>query len=115
MLEDRPMWATRLFDLYVGPHGGEYAEFIGRQESLREDLMFLLEKMGHFEEFPPNHQEMLDKLGRVNASTCDKPSWDKSLLDRVLDTEHEIIDRFYGDCFGKKLFGKFALEQEQDA
>ena len=39
ILDNEPAWCTRLFEWYCGPEGGEYCNYIGRQESLVHDFI----------------------------------------------------------------------------
>jgi len=94
MLEKEPMWYTRLVDLYVGPRGGEFCQYIGHTESLLNDFISLMRSVG-YGDIIEQAIDQLKRLGRVNAAPVGGVSWDDDLLRRVCESEKDVIDRFY--------------------
>lgn len=87
VLEDVPAFATRLFEMYVGPEGAPFVDFIGRLENIKEDMEVVLSRLG-------NPMELDNVTGKINAIDKDV-SWDDYLLERVLKIERPTIERFY--------------------
>jgi hypothetical protein len=59
VLEEIPAYVTRLYELYCGPPNCEYANYIGRTETLEKDLKEILKKNVsvphlHKSVYPPN-------------------------------------------------------------
>jgi len=91
MLENEPLWYTRLIEQYVGPRGGEFCNFIGRTEHLLEDFYEAMSSIGYDIEI---HRSGLAALGKRNA--IDQTiQWSDDLQTRVLKTEWAMIERFY--------------------
>lgn len=86
-----PMHLTRMYDLYCGPEGGEAVDFIGRQETLRQDVRQLFGRS-------------FDEVPRVNTSKTDKPVIDDGLLLEVVDMERFVVERFYGAAKYKRNY-----------
>lgn len=42
-----PAWATRLFEQYVGPEGGEFCRFIGHTETIELDFCSIAGSLGY--------------------------------------------------------------------
>lgn len=91
ILEAEPAWATRLFESYVGPEGGEFCQFIGRTETLRSDLAQLLI---HFN-YRIDPADLL-KVPKANKSATPPPFLPDELRDRICREERVLIRRFYG-------------------
>ena len=81
MLDEEPAWVTRLFEMYTGPEGGEWVDFVGRQEHLNQDLIVILNlRLGmncSVDQLPPD---------RTNARPM-KVEWREDLKHRILDSE----------------------------
>lgn len=101
VLEEEPMFCTRTFELYVGPDGGEFCDFIGRTESLKEDFIELLWGFGYRDEVNAHMDNLLSSKPRNVRK--DPVSWDPGLLRLLEDQERPTIQRFYNSQ-NKKWF-----------
>lgn len=83
-------WATHLFEQYVGPFKSEFCDFIGRAETIVEDLEQLLGWLG----IPCS----LDRLApvRVNCRKIPPQEWTAEMRQAVLRSEHRAIEQWYG-------------------
>jgi len=93
-IEHEPAYVSRMFEWYIGPVGFEYVNYVGRYESLADDLVHVLAHLG--ETFDP---DLLHRLDPVNVSrkACGEPVWDPALKRRVLELEAPAIRRFYAE------------------
>jgi hypothetical protein len=93
-IEHEPGYVSRMYEWYIGPPGHEFVNFIGRHESLVEDLVRVLLLLGHqFDERAlQNHQPE-----NVSLKRCGEPIWDSRLKRRLLELEAPAIRRFYSD------------------
>lgn len=95
VLRAEPAWCSRMFEDYVGRQGHEI-DFVGRFESLADDLVRALRTSGAtFDE------RAIRQTPPVNVSTTPdvSASWSDALADRVRRSERAAITRFgYGDC-----------------
>jgi hypothetical protein len=94
VLSLEPAWCSRMFEDYVGPRTAEI-DFIGRYESLADDLVRALHAAGEtFDEAairntPPSN---------VSSVNPDLATWPSDLAERVRYSEREAIRRFgYGE------------------
>lgn len=101
MIRLHPGWYSDMIRLYVGPKGGEYCKFIGRTEHLPDHLLQILR--GYRYKIPTGDDKALYKSKKKNTSYDRSNSrvkvmlnWTSELKDEVLETEREVIDRFYG-------------------
>ena len=102
-------WVTRMFELYVGPGGGEVTSFIGRAETLVEDTAALLKLCKR-----PCDLEVLRAVGQVNTMPTYKIEWKPWLRDLVLDEEDRTIARFYSKATeDRRLYAKLHYEGQQ--
>jgi len=90
VLEDEPLWYTRLIELYVGPNDGEWCNFIGRTETLVEDFILLMNSFG------VKGIEKLMTIPNIHGIRH-HVEWDGCLKERVLESERLVISRFYGE------------------
>jgi len=101
LLETEPAWATRLIGWYVGPEGGEFANFIGRTETLTADLANLLVNFGYQCE-----ADALLQRPRLNLSFTPPPAIPDELRNRICREERVLIRRFYGtETATKRWYG----------
>ena len=87
VLDCFPGYVSALYDYYTLPP----VDFVGKQESLTEDLVEVLNRMGlHFDE------SLIRESAPVNASRGKEKQidWDSELRDRVLRAEQAAIQRF---------------------
>ncbi len=105
MLKEEPLWYTRLAELYLGPEGAEFCRFIGRTETLADDFVEIMQKLGYVWEIRRYGKRVM-KLGKVHRTKKRIPEWDADLKTGVLETERKIIQRFYGENFNKRWFCK---------
>lgn len=92
LLDWEPSWCTRLFESYVGPPGGEFVHFIGRTETLTEDFVTVVRKMGYGDD---DVIEAVRNTPRANVIEMEAPLPD-ALRDRILHEDRAIIARFWG-------------------
>lgn len=96
MLNNHAGWVTRLFDQYVGPEGGEFADWIGRQETLSRDFIQLIGTFSHPGLMQKKTRAILES-DRQNVGKITSVKWDPGLRVAVEYVEREAIQRFYGE------------------
>ncbi len=89
MLEEEPCWATRLFEGYVGPEGGEFVDFVGRTCSLREDLCQVFDLLRI-----PTDRPFIMIYPQVNCLS-ERLEWPPGLQERLLKSERVILRRWF--------------------
>lgn len=105
MIEEEPAWFTRLVDLYVGPEGEEFVDYVGRIENLYRDTARMLIRSGTItgRDEDTMQYEIEQRFARpVNhTSKREMPvEWDTALKVEVLHFEKAVIERFYSDMRG---------------
>ena len=114
MLEKEPLWYTRLIEQYVGPSGGEFLDYIGRTETLERDFCEAMTIFGYGEEIEEATTRISD-IGKCNTSKErlakkqvkeKKVEWCPDIKARVLETERQVIARFYEDNFDRRKYCK---------
>lgn len=104
MVELEPGWCSRLFEWYVGPRGGEFVDFIGRTETLVDDVKAVLIYLGYADEVERNQDE-LGRL-RVNESQTPRPDMSNSLAELILRSERTALSQFWEpETASKRWFG----------
>ena len=90
--ELQPGFLTRLFERYVGTRERPLVDRIGRVETLRSDLKQFL---GEFGETVPN-PNVMDELAdyNTNGRGAPRPPYEPHALQRVVETERTIFERF---------------------
>ena len=91
VLRLEPAWCSRMFEDYVGRTTAEQINFIGRYESLTDDLVEALRMAGmSFDE------QAIRTTPPVNISNVshDLTRWSPDLAERVRSSEHRAIARF---------------------
>ena len=103
MIEHEPGWATRLMGWYAGPENGEFCTFIGRNESLVEDLAEMLGRFGYSAD-----RQILAAMGRKNATgPSSRVEVPDALREWICREERVLIRRFYGPgTMSKRLYRK---------
>lgn len=101
VLVEHPCWCTRLFELYVGPKGGSFCDFIGRTETLEDDFIQLMKGVGYKTD---SWRPILNLMSPKNVA-FGHIEWDERLRLEVMRTERPIIDRFYGRG-NRRWFGR---------
>lgn len=96
-VERYPVWLSRFYDLYVGPKDSEYVDFIGRTETLEEDLYSFLVWIGY--DVPRIRTPPINKTPAKYKATCDAAS-----AKCIKKNEQEIYQRFYGENTGLRFF-----------
>src|SRR5262245_12966531 len=91
VLRLEPAWCSRMFEDYVGRSREQEIDFVGRFESLADDLIRALRMAGT--SFDP---EAIRSTPPVNASTVsrDLSRWTQELAGRVQRSERRAILRF---------------------
>ena len=106
MLKSEPLWYTRLIEQYVGPQGGEFVHWVCRTTTLREDMKDILKILRV--DLTSSVLAAIDNSKKENVASA-KISWDLCLKEEVLRTEHQVLDRFYGDRFLLKRVRRFCI------
>lgn len=88
LLDVSPSWYTHLLELYVGPEGGEFQQFIGRTETLEDDFVQLCDILGI------NVERGSQLPIPTNRIDC-RIDWETEALERMLHAEQRTISRFY--------------------
>jgi len=91
-IKHEPGYVSRMYEWYIGPEGYEFVDFVGRQETLVDDLTLVLNMLG--EAFD---HEQLFAVAPVNVSrkVHGEPVWDPALKRQILELEAPAIRRFY--------------------
>lgn len=101
MCEHEPGWMARLVDLYVGPAGGEFCRYIGRTEKLEEDFCSIMSLLGYEVD-----RAKLPPKANTNEYDPNYPYWKaQDHAKAVLNSEVDIIDRFYLGQFDRLEYG----------
>ena len=69
-IDHEPGYVSRMYEWYIGPVGFQYVKFIGRQENLADDLIEVLQLLGH--EFD---EQKLRQFAPFNVSACECALW----------------------------------------
>jgi len=91
-IEHEPGYVSRMYEWYIGPVGFEFVNYVGRFESLADDLVHVLRLLG--ETFSLDLVRGLDPLN-VSRKLCGEPVWDPDLKRQMLAVEAPAIRRFY--------------------
>jgi hypothetical protein len=106
-LAQQPAYVTRLYEWYCGPAGAEL-DFIGRTESLADDLVDLLHRLSYkFDE------EALRTTPAENVSPGVAPVWRAEVREKALEFERSAIDRFYGEHVDRGIEQRRACENNR--
>lgn len=105
MLRKYPGWVSHLFEMYVGPKGGEFCNYIGRTESIVENFCEIMADFGLSD-------DKIFDLEKQNMSKVEV-EWDESLKLAVNRSEHSSISRFYGNNFNKLRYLKSSIERKE--
>jgi hypothetical protein len=93
IIEMEPGYVTRMYEWYLGPRGAQVVDFVGRTETLKDDLLCVLRELGHNINMPKAHS-----VPKANTTDWRKvPEWDPALKDKILELEKPTIERFYQD------------------
>ena len=95
MLSNNPGWVSHLFDMYVGPEGGEFVDYIGRTENLIDDFQKIIRNFGLA-------SSDIQNIGKKNVCNPNI-KWDKGLKEAVIAAE-PAITRFYDKNFDRIEF-----------
>ncbi len=86
VMDRYPGYVSALFSHYTF----RPVDFVGRQESLRDDLVKVLERLGC--DFDPNEVRVKERINRSEAA--DRPVWDPEVRARALRLEAAALERF---------------------
>lgn len=111
MIEYEGSWVTRLFEYYVGPPAGEYCDFIGRQETLADDVRTLLNTVGCHHSVKRAFRRFSGS--KINESTAYECNWTTDLKVAISALEKPIIDRFYGDNSDARFYKTLSHHNSQ--
>lgn len=100
-----PKWMSRLVDLYIGPKGAEFCDYVGRTERLVDDFVEIMSCLGYERGmFDVDRLKDMGKLNRNYYQSTDTIDLG-SLEDEIQNAEHEVIRRFYGDSYERLKYG----------
>lgn len=91
MVEEEPAWVTRIYESYCGPEHAEYAQFIGRAETLMQDLTHVLKMYRLI-----HRKAVLPKVmpQHVIRKTI---QWDTKAWNAISQSDKRALERFYSD------------------
>ena len=111
MLEEEPGWVTRWFERYVGPPGGEFCHFIGRTETIEQDMEDVLTMLGYGNQWNEKRERIgqinhaKNKIRSVKAPNIEVTNEQRKRIER---SERVLIRRFYGEgTFQKRVYRNF--------
>lgn len=113
MLEEEPAWNTRWIERYVGPDGGEFCHYIGRQETLEADLEEVLGLLGYGDLWRRNYHKVGRELGdrrihRISEKKAPIVTVTDEQRRRVERAERAMLRRFYGeDTIDRRVYRNF--------
>lgn len=84
VLQNQPGFVTRLYSCFT-----DNAQFVGRQENLREDLILILDFQGF--DFDRDYVRQLESIGVSPDIPID---WTDELKRAVIEKEHEVFLRY---------------------
>lgn len=109
-LEQEPAYVTRMYEWYLGPPGQNRFDFVGKTESLRDDLSKVLQQLGY--EF--DHTEIeKSRPVLVSGKRLGDPVWEPGLKARVLALESPSIRRFYGNAEERGELSMASADEEK--
>lgn len=82
----RPGFVTEMFSWYTEP---DWVDYVGKQENLREDLAFVLDKMNL-----NYNRGVIAKSDREKVTQSDRVKWDPELKELVREAEDATYKRF---------------------
>ena len=101
LLDNDPLWYTRMVESYVGPPGGEFVDFIGRTETLKDDLLRAFTVMGCGEIVVKKIHLLTDKkINNIDQTIV----WQPEVKSRLVESERLVISRFYGRHINRRLY-----------
>lgn len=103
ILNEEPLWYTRLVEQYVGPQDGEFCNYIGRTETLNSDFCEVMVWLGYSKQINI-HKDIILSSRNKNSSEVNRPTWNDCLKKCVVGTERLLIDRFYGSNIKKRFY-----------
>jgi hypothetical protein len=111
MLQREPLWYTRLVEQYVGPEHGEFCDYIGRTETLADDVLASLGLFG-YGTYVEKWKAFLWAMPRENVA-AGEVKWSKDLRAKVVESERKVIERFYGNNEGRRFYAGLAQEEAE--
>ena len=105
IIEKRPAWVSNIYKNYIG-HSDSSADFVGKQENLCNDLIYVLNMAG--EEFD---EDTVRRTFPRNTVSClpmwrEKCSYTPKLKAAVLEAEKGAMEQFgYNDDYPEFSFG----------
>ena len=108
MLEEEPGWVTRWFERYVGPPRGEFCHYIGRTETLEQDVKEVMDILGYSDRWEAAREQIAlihhakNKIREVKAPHV-RPNDEQR--ERIERGERVLMNRFYGkESFHKRVY-----------
>jgi hypothetical protein len=92
MVSEYPGWVTRLYEGFVGPDHSEFCHFIGRTETLSEDLYACLR---YYLEYDIKRKDVTGSR-KMNRS-FDVPELTEESSKMISESERLAVSRFYGE------------------
>jgi len=111
MLEEEPGWATRWFERYVGPPGGEFCHFIGRTETIEQDVEQVVRMLGYGDRWDEKRERIAmirHARNRVRTAKAPHPEVTDEQRVRIERSERVLINRFLSeDTFENRVYRNF--------
>lgn len=102
VLQKRVPYVTQMYNQYINRE--IKMNFIGHTENLAEDLMQVLDLLG-----APYNRELILRLPPTNTSSTSKePKLTRFLMERAIELEKEIINKYYKNTPYENYIYEFA-------
>jgi len=89
-----PGWMSKAYENYIGPEDAPFVDFVGKQETLRLDLLLALRTAGQ-----PVNADVILNLNLINQASI-LPEWREAcaytpaLKEAVMHSERKAMKRF---------------------
>jgi hypothetical protein len=100
MLEEEPAWMTRIVERFVGPHRGEFPHYIGRTETIEQDMERIMKIIGYEKEWTESkgqRNKIKHAKNRIRGDKAPHVVMNEELQERVNRSERVHIRRFFGE------------------
>jgi len=111
MLEEEPGWVTRWFERYVGPLSGEFCHFVGRTESIEQDMEQVMSMLDYGNQWNEKREQIAriqhakNRVRNVKAPYIEVTDEQRKRIER---SERVLLRRFYGeDTSEKRIYRNF--------
>jgi hypothetical protein len=102
-------WVSWLYGSFINKVPGEV--FVGKQENLSGDLISALHDAGEiFDEQLITDTDRANVSDMYGKSSKDTAVYTVDLIDKVLDVEKSVINKYYSDINPSSLYQQYSLE-----